>query len=426
MIPIDVNCIFLNGIMDHHDGIIKYLVEARHPGLFESTVVKAILEFKWHKYAKRTHLWNLSIYASHALIWVSYSVVTYNPFWEDPVDVETGEGTKAHKDILGILAGLFSVRYLMVEVKKAFRGNANYLNSGWNLWSLFSYALLIVAILLEFSRAPCEPHATTKIVVRECGRHSGASRNVAAMATLLVWGITLYYLRGFRGTGALVRMILQVLKDMKYFILIMSIMTIAFVQVYFILKTAIVQEDQPHELLWVLYNAAWLGEFQKGFGASPILDRIMFALMTVFMVVVLLNLLIAIMSDTFVRVQKSAIVEFYHVFAELIHELEMLMTTGEHKSPKFFPKYMVYSIGSRSIRADVEGEGAGDEEDSDRAKASQSTGGEEVGGQAAAHGPQEMFQHQILAELKALQRSHAMQQQVLQELCTHYGLSMDS
>merc|ERR1740121_827591 len=56
-----------------------------------------------------------------------------------------------------------------------------------------------------------------------------------------------------------------------------------------------------------------------------------------------MNLLIAIMGDTFARVQEGAIVEFYHNFAELIYELEVLMPEKELRNPHYFPPYMFFS-----------------------------------------------------------------------------------
>eukprot|EP00747_Dinoflagellata_sp_TGD_P042411 gnl/TRDRNA2_/TRDRNA2_142065_c1_seq1.p1 gnl/TRDRNA2_/TRDRNA2_142065_c1~~gnl/TRDRNA2_/TRDRNA2_142065_c1_seq1.p1 ORF type:complete len:294 (+),score=70.36 gnl/TRDRNA2_/TRDRNA2_142065_c1_seq1:1-882(+) len=192
---------------------------------------------------------------------------------------------------------------------------------------------------------------------------------------------------------------------MKYFILIMCIMTIAFVQVYLILKTEIVEEDEPFELLWVLYNAAWLGDYEEGFDGA-VIDRLMFGSMTVFMVVVLLNLLIAIMADTFATVQESATVEFYHTFAELVYELELLMTAHEHRSLKLFPQYMIYSESTANLRA-AEEEGPS-EEDSEGAKKAA-----KVEGNQGSKGMPEVWCHQVLGELKALRSSSSAQQQVL-------------
>jgi len=248
--------------MDHNSGILKYLVQSRHPQLFESTLVKAILEFKWYKFARQKHLFNLSVYVTHACSWVAYSVVTFNG-WEDR-DVGVNQSV-IHKDILAIVTCGFSLRYLTIEMQKlCSTGAVTYFVSPWNILSFSSYTLLSCTTLLECFN-----------------RHKGDHVNLGAIATLLVWCHTLYYLRGFRGTGALVSMILQIMLDMRYFILIMVIMTIAYVQVFFILASSVFPPDQPYELLWVLYRAAWLQDVAYPFDGT-MMERFMFVAMTAF------------------------------------------------------------------------------------------------------------------------------------------------
>eukprot|EP00747_Dinoflagellata_sp_TGD_P053654 gnl/TRDRNA2_/TRDRNA2_148577_c2_seq1.p1 gnl/TRDRNA2_/TRDRNA2_148577_c2~~gnl/TRDRNA2_/TRDRNA2_148577_c2_seq1.p1 ORF type:complete len:523 (+),score=97.24 gnl/TRDRNA2_/TRDRNA2_148577_c2_seq1:71-1570(+) len=325
--PITINCVYLNGIMDHDTGILKYLVQSRHPELFESTLVKAVLEFKWFAFARSFHLFNLAVYVTHACFWVVYSIVAYNG-WEEQANFDECRffSCNMHKDVLGIITCGFSLRYLTIEMQKVYgQGVFGYFSGMWNVLSITSYTLLSFSTIAEFFE-----------------RHAGKNASVASIATLLTWWQTLYYLRGFRGTGALVSMIMQIMKDMRYFILIMLIMTGAFIQVYFILATPIFPPDQPQELFWELYNAAWLGNMNEGYDGSA-LERFMYVAMTLFMILVLLNLLIAIMGDTFARVQESAIIEFYHNFAELIYELEMLMSESDRQNRKYFPHYMLYA-----------------------------------------------------------------------------------
>eukprot|EP00747_Dinoflagellata_sp_TGD_P069520 gnl/TRDRNA2_/TRDRNA2_156159_c0_seq3.p1 gnl/TRDRNA2_/TRDRNA2_156159_c0~~gnl/TRDRNA2_/TRDRNA2_156159_c0_seq3.p1 ORF type:complete len:227 (-),score=50.65 gnl/TRDRNA2_/TRDRNA2_156159_c0_seq3:232-912(-) len=190
----------------------------------------------------------------------------------------------------------------------------------------------------------------------------------------------------------------------------MTLMTVAFAQVYFILQTPIAEsprdsEDQKGELyimdfLTNLYVGSWIGEIHDGFGEGPVIDRMMFVLMTVFMLVVLLNLLIAIMGDTFMRVQECTIVEFYHNFAALIHELEVLMTAAEHRSGKFFPRYMIFSE-----KLVASGKSSEDDEEPGKAGPPKHGTQAEQAAQAAPQGPgSDLILPQILAELKSLQR----------------------
>merc|ERR1719199_1730567 len=104
-------------------------------------------------------------------------------------------------------------------------GMLEYISSGWNLLNLFSYSTLIALIALELAT-----------------EHSTRSRDLAAVITPLMWFQTFSYLRGFRGTGALVRMIIEIILDIKYFGCVMVIMTIAFTQSFFMLDDPVIFE----------------------------------------------------------------------------------------------------------------------------------------------------------------------------------------
>eukprot|EP00747_Dinoflagellata_sp_TGD_P099411 gnl/TRDRNA2_/TRDRNA2_167733_c1_seq1.p1 gnl/TRDRNA2_/TRDRNA2_167733_c1~~gnl/TRDRNA2_/TRDRNA2_167733_c1_seq1.p1 ORF type:complete len:346 (+),score=25.92 gnl/TRDRNA2_/TRDRNA2_167733_c1_seq1:2-1039(+) len=159
-------------------------------------------------------------------------------------------------------------------------------------------------------------------------------------------------------------MVVQIVLDMRYFLIIMMVMTIAFVQLFYIVQLPIGPLDEPGEFLWAVFHAAWLGNFLEGFEAS-FLGRIMFVLMTLFMIVVLLNLLIAIMGNTFSIVNECLTVEFYFNLAELTHEIEMLMTPSEQHSHKNFPRYIVYTTGKQILEASASSGGASDTSSAD-------------------------------------------------------------
>jgi hypothetical protein len=205
-------------------------------------------------------------------------------------------------------------------------GFVEYVSSGWNLLHLVTNSLLVVVIVLEILNG-----------------HATKSRSLAAMLTPFMWINCFNYLRGFRGTGALVRMIMTIIHDIRFFILIMVIMTIAFTQAFFILEdNDIAPTDAPWEIVWQVYNTAWLGA-QWTWYSGPMLQRMLYLFMTFFQLVVLMNLLIAIMGDTFGRVMEGAIVEFYRNFAQLIYELEVLMTPRERRNTNNFPHYFLFS-----------------------------------------------------------------------------------
>jgi len=335
MIPIEVYCIYLHGVTDYKLGILGLLTQSKQPELFRSTTVKAIIEFKWNRYAQNLLIRNLTIFLFHTLIWGAYTVIAYNDYWAFDAEGNRIHHSKTHKDVLCVFVLLFTCHALYVEAWRFWIQGISYGKSFWNTISFTSNLTVFIVLVVELVDG-----------------HLGIMRSVAAVVSLLVWTHTLYFLRGFRGTGALVRMIVQIIADMRYFVIIMGIMSIAFTQLFYTLQTGIADPDKPQEVVWIVYNAAWLANIEDGFDGK-IMDRLMFCVMTLFMIIVLLNLLIAIMSNTFAIVNEGAAVEYYFNLAELTNELEMLMGSNERRSHSRFPQYVIYSISESSTSGDA-------------------------------------------------------------------------
>lgn len=98
----------------------------------------------------------------------------------------------------------------------------------------------------------------------------------------------------------------------------------------------------PPELSWQVYNTALLGaQWQEYVG--PWLQRYIYGFMTFGQLVVLMNLLICITTDTFTYVKAVATVEFYRNLAQLIYQIDDLMTLSERRITSNFPEYLLYS-----------------------------------------------------------------------------------
>jgi len=334
MMPVNMYCLYLHGMADYKNEVLKQLTKSKQPELFQSTAVKAIIEFKWQCYARTLIIRNLTIFIFYVLLWAAYAVLAYNDYWDRNEDGNSISGEKLHKDIIACIAILFTCNALYVEAWRFYIQGISYGKSFWNMNSFISNLTVFIVLVVELM-----------------DRHEGVMRSIAALVGLLLWTHTLYFLRGFRGTGALVRMIVQIVADMRYFMIIMIIMSVAFTQLFYTLQTPIPEANKPEEAIWAVYNAAWLGNYDAGFAGS-ILVRLMFGVMTLFMIIVLLNLLIAIMSNTFAIVNEGAAVEYYFNLAELTNELEMLMSKHDRCSVRRFPQYVIYSVSKSSISGD--------------------------------------------------------------------------
>ena len=117
-----------------------------------------------------------------------------------------------------------------------------------------------------------------------------------------------------RAFGSLVRMVLQVVADMPPFATILFITVLAWASVFY---PALMTTGAPFEgvgtAMLYMFNMLILGDFDMddlAEGEYADLLRPLFVLGIIFTLIVLLNLLIAILSDSYERIQDQAEVPF--------------------------------------------------------------------------------------------------------------------
>lgn len=154
-------------------------------------------------------------------------------------------------------------------------------------------------------------------------------RGIQSIVTFFMWFKFLYFLRIYRATGYLISMIFEVIKDMRFFLLVLLITIIAFGDS--LLNIALANEDNQmadNLLGSILYIYRMvLGDFsvdEFGTVATPLV-YILFLLCTIFNMIVMLNLLIAIISDSYARVTGMAAQKVYQEMASLIAENSYLI-----------------------------------------------------------------------------------------------------
>ena len=92
-----------------------------------------------------------------------------------------------------------------------------YLTSFWNYTDLIPPCLIIAVVGVHLKSGDDAPHILSSV-------HS--------VACLLMWAKFLYFLRLFRQTGYFIRMLTDVIYDMKIFLMILLIVYIAFAEAF--------------------------------------------------------------------------------------------------------------------------------------------------------------------------------------------------
>jgi len=192
------------------------------------------------------------------------------------------------------------------EVKQYLYRPDQYITDLWNGFDLVSIALNLVVILLDISQS--------EKTVSGIDTHL---RGLSAVACFFMYVKLFYFLRIFKLTAPLVRMIVDVTFSIKVFVLLFLVFLLASANSFYILSAETRSNEEQfiqHEIDALLYSyLISLGEFDMEFkGPSKWLLWIFFTGSTFFLLIVLLNLIIAIMGSAYEKLsemQESSLIQ---------------------------------------------------------------------------------------------------------------------
>jgi len=159
------------------------------------------------------------------------------------------------------------------------------------------------------------------------------TNRLAAISVLVLYFKLFYFLRIFSATAYLVRMIIEIMLDMKFFVGVLILATAAFGNAFYILGRN--SSDEDGNLAGDNYIDAFLFSYKIGLGdfstdgfntKDEEMLWIFFLLNSMIILIILLNLLIAIMGDTFDRVQETQENSMFKELASMILENEFLFS----------------------------------------------------------------------------------------------------
>lgn len=135
--------------------------------------------------------------------------------------------------------------------------------------------------------------------------------SMQATMSLMIWLKMLYFLRIFKTTGYLIRIIIEVVVDMRHFLFILLLTFVAFGDAMYNINTSnsadnlFIEGGYTGSIAYV-YRMV-LGDFDtSAFGTVAVPYMwVLFLLCTVFNMIIMLNLLIAIISESFARINEE-------------------------------------------------------------------------------------------------------------------------
>lgn len=190
-------------------------------------------------------------------------------------------------------------------------------------------------------------------------------RTVAAAAAFIIWAQSLFYLRAFKSTGKFVSMVIAMCVDIQFFVLILGIFILAAGNSFFLLFAECEADEcdagwtTPTNTIYSAFNMLILGDFDGAAidGTNEYhVTRTVFVLSQFIVAIVLLNLLIAIMGETYGAINDKAELEFYKLRADLLVELEIFESPSSASTN--FPARFFFADESSSRQRKSKGQGA--------------------------------------------------------------------
>lgn len=166
-----------------------------------------------------------------------------------------------------------------------------------------------------------------------------------------MWLKFLYFLRMFRAFGYLIRLIIDVVYDMRHFLVVLSLTIIAFGDTFYVISNGNIENSQfvkgfLDSIMYtylIILGGFNVDDFEKSIATSVLL--VFFFLCTLFNTIVMLNLLIAIISDTFSKVKENQINTSYQEMAAMIAENAYLVPDRVRRSYAQRDRYLVMVSG---------------------------------------------------------------------------------
>lgn len=333
---------------------------------FVSTrIFRSVLQVKYNAPACwLTFSWS---FARFSIAVVAYSIVVYQ-LGPGSADSLVGPDSRGSRNALRVLLGyigLSGLGGLVVELFRIFRIHSNEmagmedddqhpgslsrtvlgLPRAWRCdlwhWVDLSASLVLFGVsawaLAIWSRSGHPPSLHEVGAVSddfpEDRRHSPPFSNFVAFGTLILWIKILAFLKGIGlKYAAFVQMLVKIVQDLKQFVVVLAVIFLAFTQVFYIRLGPIPSRDLLDDgapspfrtfprTLQAMYLLAFMGDFEPDTYPRTVDKCLLFVFIFV-VIIVMLNVLIAIVCDSYNYAMATSVQLFWRSRLEVMYEYE--------------------------------------------------------------------------------------------------------
>lgn len=269
---------------------LESIVDCNYPEIFRSKLLIALLRDKWDKVKKAIFIQG-SLYIIYLVLLSFFCIFLRGSQW-----------------FLGVLF-FFHLLLFMYEVFQIATDFTGYWFDMWNILDQLRGLSFTIYVILEW--------------------RGHINETMLLIVIIFSWTRGISYFRMFEGTRYMVRLLSEVIADMQVFFIILSYSTIAFTFIFYLKKAG--PAFGMH--LTVSYRLD-LGDFSTS--EYDHFDWVIFFFATVINPLIMLNLLISIMGNTYGRVKESNDIANFQELTEMILEIEKLMVWKKNSKLKHF------------------------------------------------------------------------------------------
>lgn len=319
--PLDgLDSVDKNGKSDEHSALLITMngKTSDHLDMLNSGIIYRLLEEKWKAFA-RGKFYRRLLFAILYLLFFSLSIY-FRPRNLDFLRIETSEDVfRVVAESITVLGALI---YVVLEIKDVLisQGIKTQLNT---LRDAPGKAIFLVSCLLVITALPC----------RYLGSRN-AETILLILAAPMAWCYLLFFCRGFGAIGPFVDMIYRMCAgDMSRFFIIYIIYLLGLAQAFsHVMKGVEGYQNEGYTIMTLMRMT--FGEFDFfTFEESrhATLAKLLFFYFMLFVTVLLMNMLIAMMANTYQNISDRSEKEWRRQWAQIIMVLERSVKPSELK-----------------------------------------------------------------------------------------------
>ncbi|KAG2495458.1 hypothetical protein HYH03_006403 [Edaphochlamys debaryana] len=282
--------------------------------LFATPVMRAVITWRWRAFAR---YFMMLQFVEHLIYMVTFLVYALSLSYPSTLAGVVGEAattlaptaacalppTGLQRALL-IALSVLTLTCVTQEVRQlTFAGLYGWIRQPWNLMEFSSSTLVTSIIALHFS----------------CNTQAEWLRALASVEVILLFARLLYFAMAVDRLGSFFRMVIEVFRDLSLFFVFLGVLFVGWGLALCVMQGQNVTVIDTYQQLWLLQDA------NAGSSGLNHLWRVFMSLYMILVTIILLNILIAIINDSYERINDAEAHEALRTRAMLVVEAESVL-----------------------------------------------------------------------------------------------------